>query len=117
MAYPTCRVGRRSMALRLPLVFCVARGVTSRCRGSAQQAQPSRLAHHLIEEPLGNLMLEQPSAVLGEHRGVKAGLQQAHIQKPTEQEVVIEFLAEGALAADRVQRNQQRRLEQSFGWN
>jgi site-specific DNA recombinase len=83
----------------------------------AQQTQPSRLAHHLIEEPLGDAVLEQPSAILGEHRRVEAGLQQAHIQKPTKEEVVIEFLAEGPLAADRVQRNQQRRLEQSFGRN
>src|ERR1051326_3141061 len=39
------------------------------------------------------LAVPRDSAILREHRRVEAGLQQAHVQKPTEQEVVIEFLA------------------------
>src|SRR3982075_103427 len=70
---------------------------------------------HLIEEPLGNVVPEQPPAVLGEYGWVEAWLQQAHIQKPPILELVVQLLAEGALTAHRVQRNQQRRLEQSLG--
>src|SRR5438105_2123617 len=70
----------------------------------AQQTQACRLAHDFVEEPLGNVVLEQPPAVLGEHRGVEAWLQQAHIQEPAVQELVVELLAERGLAADRVQR-------------
>jgi site-specific DNA recombinase len=78
----------------------------------AQQAQPSSLAHHLIEEPLGDVVLEQPSTVLGEHGRIEAGLDQAHIQKPPKQQVVIQLLTESALAAHRIQADQQRGLEQ-----
>src|SRR5207302_7609433 len=80
----------------------------------AQQSQASRLAHDFVEESLGNLVPEQPPAVLGKYGRVEAWLQQAHIQKPAVQELVVELFTEGPLAAHRVQRNQQRRLEQSL---
>ena len=82
-----------------------------------QQSQASCLAHHLVEELLGNVMLEQPLAVLGEHGRIEARLHQVHIQKPAIQEVVVQLLTEGPLAAHRVQRDQQRRLEQPLGRN
>src|SRR6266567_2502143 len=95
-----------SRAARIELMTCCA-----------QQAQAGCLADDFIEEALGDFVLEQPSAVLGEHRGVKTGLQQAHVQEPAVQELVVELLTEGTLTATRVQRNQQRRLEQPLRRN
>src|SRR5216683_10933 len=83
----------------------------------AQQPQTSRLTDHLIEEPLGNLVPEQPPAVLGERSRVEAGLQQAHIQEPAVQELVVELFTEGPLTAHRVQADEQRRLEQPLRWD
>src|SRR5437016_1636014 len=62
----------------------------------AQQPQPGRLAHHLVKEAPGDVVLEQSAAVLGEHDWIEAGLDQAHIQEPTEQQVVVQLLTEDA---------------------
>src|SRR5262249_8658741 len=83
----------------------------------AQQPQPSRMADHLVKEPLSDIVLEQATAVLGEHGGIETRLEQAHVQEPAVQQLIVQLLTERALAADRVQRNQQRRLEQSLGRN
>ena len=48
-------------------------------------------------------------------RGIEAALDQAHVQEPAERQVVCEFHAEGALAAHRVQGNQQRGCRQPLG--
>ncbi len=50
-----------------------------------QQATPVRLGHHFIKELLAHLVLQsflEGLAVLGEHRGVEAGLHEVHVQKP-----------------------------------
>ena len=44
-------------------------------------------------------------------------LHQLHAQEPAEQQVVVQLLAEGSLAPDREQPNQQRRLQQALGRN
>jgi len=62
----------------------------------AQQAQPVGLAHDLIKELAGDIMLEQPLTVLGKHRRIEARFHQRHIQKPTVEQMEIELLAEGA---------------------
>lgn len=79
-----------------------------------QQPPCLRLGDHLIEELLADLVLQQPRAVLGEGAGVEARLDQTHVQEPPEQEVVLQFLAERPLRPHRVQRDQQRRLQQSL---
>lgn len=52
-------------------------------------------------------MCQQPRAVLGEDRRVEAAFLQVHVQESAAGQVVLEFLAEGALAAHRVQGDQQ----------
>lgn len=47
----------------------------------------------------------------------KVELEHVHIEKPTEQQVTGQFLAEGALAAHRIQADQQAGFEQPFGRN
>src|SRR5204863_6575312 len=69
-----------------------------------------RLAHDLIKELAGDVVLEQPLAVLGEHRRIEARLHQAHIQEPAKQQLVVQLFTEGPLATHRVQRNEQRCL-------
>ena len=76
-----------------------------------------RLGHHFIKELLAQPVLQQPLAVLGEHRRVEAGLHEVHVQKPPEEEVVIQLLAEGPLTADRVEGNQEGRLEEPLRGN
>jgi hypothetical protein len=64
----------------------------------AQQAQPSCLSDDLVKEALGHIMLEQLAPILRKHRRIEAGLHQAHIQEPAKQQMVVDLLAEGALA-------------------
>jgi site-specific DNA recombinase len=78
----------------------------------AQQVQPVRLEHHLVEEALADTGAQQPLAILREGGVVEAGLDQVHVQAPAEQEVVVQFLAEGPLAAHRVQAHRQTGLQQ-----
>jgi hypothetical protein len=83
----------------------------------AQQVQPIGLHDHLVEELATDVRVQQPIAVPGERGVVETGFDHIHIQKPSEAQVIVECLAEGALAADREQAHQQTRLQQSFGWN
>src|SRR5947208_11434521 len=67
----------------------------------------------------GDVGLEQPRLVLGERRGIKDRLMHPEIEEEAEQEVVVQLLAELALAAHAVEGNQQQRLEQALwrdGW-
>ncbi len=57
-------------------------------------------------------MLEQTLPVLRETRRIKRRLLEVHIEKPPEQDVVVEHLAEQPIRAHRVQRNQQQTLQQ-----
>jgi hypothetical protein len=58
----------------------------------------------------GDVVLEQPSRfgerAVGEHRVIGA-----HVEKPAEQQVVVELLTEHPVAADRAQRHQDQHLE------
>ena len=54
----------------------------------------------------GDVVVEQPPAVLGEAGGVERWLVHVHVEKPLEQQVVAELLAEHPFAADRVQGHQ-----------
>jgi hypothetical protein len=62
-------------------------------------------------------VLKKPGLVLGEARGVEGRVHDIEVQEPLEQQVVLQPLAELALAADRVERDQQARLEQVLGRN
>jgi hypothetical protein len=55
---------------------------------------------------------QQLLLVLGEDRGVEAAFRQVDVQVPAVEQAVLELLAEGTLAAHRVQGDQQRGLEQ-----
>ena len=83
----------------------------------AQQVQLIGLRDHRIKELAGDVVLEQSLAILGEDGRIEAGLHQTHIQEPPIQQVEVELFTEGALTADRIQTDQQRRLQQSLGWN
>lgn len=47
-------------------------------------------------------MIKQPLPILGENRGAKQQLFQAHVQEPVEQNIVIQHLAEQTVRADRL---------------
>ena len=72
------------------------------------------LLHRPGEEALGDVVLDQARPILGEARVIEGTLLQIHVQEPAEQHVVVEHLAEQPIRAHRVQRNQQRRFEQSL---
>ena len=80
-----------------------------------EQPAPPRLGHHLREEGAGDVVLEQAVAVLGEAGGVERLVADVEVEEPLEEQVVAQPLAELALAADRVERDQQARLEQVLG--
>lgn len=65
--------------------------------------EPFRFQHDLVEQGLAYPMLQQPLSVFAEDGSVEAGLEQVHAQKPPEEEVVIQLLAESPFTADRVQ--------------
>ena len=73
------------------------------------------LIRYLFEQFPLQLVSQQPSPVLGEHRRVEARLHQVHIQEPAIEQVVVELLAEGSLTPVRIQRDQQQRLQQTLG--
>src|SRR6201981_3037725 len=82
-----------------------------------EQSPRLRLRHYLPEEVSGDLVFQQTVAVGRKARMVKARLVPLQIQKPAEQQIVVELFAEHPLAANRIQRHQQRGLEQTLGRN
>ncbi len=56
---------------------------------------------HGLEELAADVVLEQPLAVLGEGALVEGRVLDTHVQEPLEEQVVLESLAELALAANR----------------
>ena len=82
-----------------------------------EQVKPARLFHHGAEELARHLVLQQPRAVARKGRVVEARLVGLQVQKPAEQKVVVQLLAQQPLAAYRVQRHQQGRLQQPLGRN
>jgi len=81
--------------------------------------QPMRIGtpHHRVEELAGHVVLQHALTVLGKAGAIKAGLDHVHAQEPAEQEVVLQLLTERLLAADRIQTDQQRGLQQPLGWD
>jgi hypothetical protein len=75
---------------------------------------PLGLRDHRGEEPVGHLVLENSVAVLGEAGGVEGHLLDVHVEEPLEEQVVLEALAELALAPHRVEGDQQAALEQAL---
>src|SRR6266568_9231683 len=82
-----------------------------------EQSERLRLRDSLPEELASNLSLQQALAVSTEARMIEARLVQLHVQKPAEQQIVVELLTEQPLAANRIQRHQQRSFEQTLGRN
>ena len=74
-----------------------------------------RLGHHLREEGARDVVGEQALAVLREAGGVERLVADVEVEEPLEEQVVAQPLAELALAADRIERDQQARLEQVLG--
>jgi hypothetical protein len=82
-----------------------------------EPSQRTRLRDYTTEELTGDRVFQQSSAVSGETRMVKARLVQLQVQKPATQQIVGELLAQQPLAANRIQRHQQRGFEQPLRWN
>src|SRR5918992_854513 len=81
----------------------------------AHQPALSGLFHHRIEKQSSYFMLQQPIAVLAEHRGIETLFLKLHVQKPAKQQIVAQLLAKLPLAPHRVQRDQQQRLQNPLG--
>src|SRR5438034_1297675 len=71
-----------------------------------------RLLHHLRQELLGHVGLQQPVAVLGEARRIPNLLVQVQPYEPAKQHAVINLFHQQTFAADRVQHLQQLRSQQ-----
>jgi hypothetical protein len=80
-----------------------------------EQLATLRLSPHRLEEAMRDLVIEEPLPVLAEGGGIERRVADVHVQEPLEEHVVLESFAELALAAHRVERDQQRRLEQPLG--
>ena len=79
-----------------------------------EPATPS-LLDHLREEVEIDVRRQKPLAVLRERRRVESRPDAGQIQEPAEQEVVLEPLAEEALAADAVEGDQDLRFQKHLG--
>jgi hypothetical protein len=71
--------------------------------------------HHLVEEALHELLIEQPLTVLGECCGMPDRIIGILIEKPAEEQVVLQLLQQKPLAADAVERLQERGQQQLLG--
>jgi hypothetical protein len=79
---------------------------------AAHQLRGSRLRDHGAEELAGDVVRQESVAIFREDRRDEALLDHVHVEEPTKEQVVVELLAELPLAPHRVERHQQRRLEQ-----
>ena len=84
---------------------------TEKC-SSDKSAATLGCAKHRAQELGRDLALEQPVAVLGEHRHVPHRVVDAQPDEPAEQEIVVQLLHELPLRADRVERLQQQGAQQ-----
>src|SRR5262245_4521281 len=75
------------------------------------QSGPSGLSDYGFKKQSPHLMRHQPLPILAEDRGVKTLFLKLHVQKPAKQKIVTQLLAKLPLAADRVKRDQQQRLQ------
>ena len=77
-----------------------------------QQRLDLGLRQHRTQEFGGDLAVEQPIAVLGEHGHVPDQVVDAKPDESAEQEVVVQLLHQLPLGADRVERLQQERPQE-----
>jgi len=70
------------------------------------------LCLHAVEEPVGDLTLEQPLAVLAEHTRCPDRLVHVESDEPAEQKVVVELLHQQPLAADGIKDLEGERAQQ-----
>jgi hypothetical protein len=78
-------------------------------------AAQARLLHHRGEEPVGDLLAQEPLAILGERAVVETLGVHVEVEEVLEEQVVAQPFTELPLAANRVQGHQHRRLEQLLG--
>ena len=81
----------------------------------AEQLRLTGLAHHRGQEGLGDVVVDEPVAVLAEGAGVPHRVVDLEADEPAEEQVVVEPLHEQPLAADRVQQLQHQRAQQALG--
>jgi hypothetical protein len=70
---------------------------------------------HGLEESFGNVPIEQPLAVLGEHGHIPNGVVHVQAHEPAEQQVIVELFHQQPFAAHRVQRLQNRAFGNLMG--
>src|SRR2546421_992519 len=80
-----------------------------------EQVQLTSLVEHGLEEESADVVLQEPVAVLGEGALVESGVLDVEVHEPLEEEIVLEPLAELALAANRIEGDQEAGLEQVLG--
>ena len=80
----------------------------------AQQIVFPRLPQHRLQQALRHLSRHQPLPILREHRHIPHRIIRIQSHKPPVQQVVIQLLHQLRLAADRIQRLQQQRPQQSL---
>jgi len=81
--------------------------------------QPGLLgvSHHGLEDAPGDVVLEQPLAVLAEGTVIEDRLIQTHVQNPAEEDVVVQLLTEEPPAPEGEQGDQPRALQQPLRRN
>ena len=82
-----------------------------------QIATQPRLGNGGSEEPVGDVVVQQPVTVLRERRRIKGPVIDRETEEPLEQQVVVQSLTELSLGTDRVQRHQHRCFQQLLGWH
>ncbi len=63
---------------------------------------PPRLFPHALEKHSRHFLIQQPLAILAEHRVIPHRFVHFHAHEPAEQQVVVELLHQHPLAADRI---------------
>ena len=81
----------------------------------ADQITQPRQQHGVLEEVLGDRLVEQPLAVEGERRVIPHRVVDVQADEPAEQQVVVELLHQQPLAAHAVNHLQQRGAQDAFG--
>ena len=73
--------------------------------------------HHFVEELDDGVMLDEPLAILGEHRGHPNGIVHGQADEPAKQQVVLHLFHQLALRANAVQHLQQHGAQQLLRGN
>jgi len=80
-----------------------------------QQIIGACLFQYLCEEPLGDIAIQQPVAILAEHAGEPHWLVHVQPHEPVEQQVVFQLLHQHPLTANRIQHLQWYRRDSFSG--